>query len=56
MFGDKRNAIQDYLIKEGYDIKEFLNKNGESYFFKVEKFGYGVQTIKVIVDFLAVTK
>ncbi|WJE55823.1 hypothetical protein QRE66_30320 (plasmid) [Bacillus cereus] len=47
MFGSKQNDIQDHLIKKGYDIKEFLRKNGEWYYFKVQTFWSGTHTIKV---------
>ncbi|SFI12382.1 MULTISPECIES: hypothetical protein [unclassified Bacillus (in: firmicutes)] len=56
MFGNTRNEIQNYLIKEGYDIKEFLNKNGDWYYFKVETHWSGVHTIKVKEGFFGYTK
>lgn len=47
MFGSKRNDIQDHLIKKGYDIEEFMSKNGDSYYFKVSTTWSGSHTIKV---------
>lgn len=47
MFGSAKNEIQDHLIKEGYDIKEFMNKNGDWYYFKVSTTWRGTHTIKV---------
>ncbi|MES9670565.1 MULTISPECIES: hypothetical protein [Bacillus] len=47
MFGNTRNDIQNHLIKNGYDIKEFLRRNGEWYYFKVQNFWSGTHTIKV---------
>ncbi len=29
MFGNKENEIKEYLIQEGYEIKEYLRKNGD---------------------------
>jgi hypothetical protein len=46
MLENKQNKIQNHLIKEGYDIKEFLKKNGEWYYFKVDTFWSGTHTIK----------
>ncbi|KRT87093.1 MULTISPECIES: hypothetical protein [Bacillus] len=56
MFGDKKKEIQEYLIKEGYDIKEFLKKNGDWYYFKVETFWSGVHTVKVKHGFFGYDK
>lgn len=55
MFGTKQDDIQDYLIKKGYDIKEFLRKNGEWYYFKVQTFWSGAHTIKVKDGFFGYT-
>ncbi|WP_461672523.1 hypothetical protein [Priestia megaterium] len=52
MFSSKKDDIQDHLIKEGYDIKEFMNKNGDWHYFKVSTTWSGVHTVKVKDGFL----
>ncbi|MGM1034519.1 MAG: hypothetical protein ACQEXK_18880 [Bacillota bacterium] len=47
MFSSKKDDIQDHLIKEGYDIIEFMKKNGDGYYFKVSTTWSGVHTVKV---------
>ena len=51
-FSSEEDDIKDHLIKNGYDIEEFLNKNGEWYYFKVNTFWTGSHTIKVKSGFL----
>ncbi|QEL82840.1 hypothetical protein DN407_30935 (plasmid) [Bacillus sp. JAS24-2] len=52
MFGSKENDIKEndikeYLIQEGYEIKEYLRKNGDWYHFKVHTFWSGTHLVKV---------
>ncbi|MEF7557405.1 hypothetical protein [Bacillus thuringiensis] len=49
MFGNKENEIKEYLIhiQEGYEIKEYLRKNGDWYYFKVHTFWSGKHLVKV---------
>ena len=56
MFGNTKNDIQNFLIKDGYDIKEFLRKNGEWYYFKVSTTWSGTHTVKVKEGLFGYTK
>lgn len=47
MFGSKQDDVKEYLIKEGYEVKEYLRKNGDWYYFKVNTFRSGTHTVKV---------
>ncbi|MFJ8221218.1 hypothetical protein [Bacillus cereus] len=47
MFGSKEDDIKEHLIKEGYEIKEYLRKNGDWYYFKVRNFWSGAHIVKV---------
>ncbi|WP_242308579.1 hypothetical protein [Bacillus cereus group sp. BfR-BA-01524] len=38
---------KEYLIQEGYEIKEYLRKNGDWYYFKVHTFWSGKHLVKV---------
>ncbi|CAH0307687.1 hypothetical protein [Priestia megaterium] len=47
MYISKKDDIQDYLIKKGYDVKEFMNENEDWHYFKVSTTWSGVHTVKV---------
>lgn len=48
MFGDKSGKAREYLVvKEGLEVKEFIRKDGEWYYFKVSSFWNGSETVKV---------
>ena len=47
MFGNKKAEMEEYLIKKGYEIKEFINKNGDKYYFKVSTLWSGTHNIEV---------
>jgi len=56
MFNDYKEEIQAYLIKEGYNIRKFLRKNGDWYYFKVNNICLGDHTVKVQSGFLGFLK
>ncbi|PGN04325.1 hypothetical protein CN955_21385 [Priestia megaterium] len=47
MFSRKKDDIQDHLIKERYDIKEFMNKNGDGHYFKIGTTWPGIHIVKL---------
>ena len=47
MFRSKKDDIQDYLIKKGYDIIEYMSENEGWHYLKVRKGWDGVHTVKV---------
>jgi hypothetical protein len=47
MFGSKEDDIKEYLIKKDYEVKEYLKKNGDWYYFKVRNFWSGAHIKKV---------
>ncbi|MBY0077956.1 hypothetical protein H7K13_23810 [Priestia aryabhattai] len=57
MFGDKREQARDFLVvKEGLDVKEFIRKSGDWYYFKVSSTWNGTHTVKVKEGFFGWVK
>ncbi|MEN3781443.1 hypothetical protein [Priestia megaterium] len=46
-FGDQEEEMRDHLIVKGYEVKEFINRDGDWYYFKVSTMWNGTHTVKV---------
>lgn len=47
MFGDKKEEMRDHLNVKGYEVREFINRDGDWYYFKVSTTWNGSHTVKV---------
>lgn len=56
MFGSGEEKAKEHLINEGYQIKQFMKKNGDEYYFKVETTWKGVHKVKVFENWLGTLK
>ncbi|MGR9527629.1 hypothetical protein ACSS31_28630 (plasmid) [Priestia megaterium] len=47
MFGDKKEQMRDHLVVNGYEVKEFISRDGDWYYFKVSTTWNGTHKVKV---------